>query len=136
MLPGTQILEQRQSKELADLDSDFESQKQTAINQALQELQVKHESNREQLLTEHDSQLQELLSEAAFLSESALEQKRLELLNKQQMDLSKLDQRFAGERRLLEESAGTDLGARHARAKLELREKHYQVCVLGDLCNR
>ena len=97
------------------------------MDQALQGLRERYETERERLVAEHGSQLQTLSAGSGGESDAALGQRRLEMLNGQQVELSGLDRKFREECKQLEEGVRTDLEARHARAKLELREKQYQV---------
>ena len=50
------------------------------------------------------------------------------MLNKQQLELSDLDRQLAEEQKEIERGALRDWEVRRARAKLDLKEKHYKVC--------
>lgn len=61
------------------------------------------------------------------LSPEELQYQRTQLLNKQQMEVSDLDRKLAEEEREIEKGALSDWEVRYARAKLNLKEKHYKV---------
>lgn len=61
------------------------------------------------------------------MSPEELHQRRTELLNEQQLELSELDRRLADEQRKIEKRALADWEVQYARAKLDLKEKHYKV---------
>ena len=121
------VLEQRQLQELAKLDADFEANKRNQIDGTLLELQEKHDKDRSAILAKHDAELSTLLEQSSGLTQEALSQKKLELLNKQQMEVGALDQKFTQDCSQVDSSAQAEIEAKHARDRLELREKHYQV---------
>ena len=61
------------------------------------------------------------------LSPDEYQYQRTQLLNRQQLELSDLDKKLADEERNIEKGALTDWEVRYARAKLDLKEKHYKV---------
>ena len=119
-----QILEQRQRKELATLESDFENEKQIKLDQALSELKSQYENDKEKLLSRHNMEMQELVSTC---DESDLDNKKAELLSKQREELLNLEQAFSKECSHVEASITAELEAKHANAKITTRERHYQV---------
>ena len=60
-----------------------------------------------------------------------LQQKRAQLLNQQQLRQSALDKKHADQRKQIQHGVQSDWEVRFARAKLELKEKHYQVSLDG-----
>ena len=61
------------------------------------------------------------------LSHEELQLKRAQLFNQQQLELSSLERRQAEEKKQMQKGALSDWELRFARAKLELKEQHYQV---------
>ena len=61
------------------------------------------------------------------LSTEILQERRAELLNKHQQELSALDRRQASEKGDVESGALADCELKFAKAKLALKEKHYKV---------
>lgn len=119
-----QILEQRQLKELATLESDFHNEKQIKINQALSDLKAQYENKKENLLSEHNTEMQELVS---LCDENDLNKKKNALLSKQQAELSSLEQTFSKECNQVKASLAAELEAKHANVKVNTRERHYKV---------
>ena len=119
-----QILEQRQRKELATLESDFLNEKQIKVDQAFPDLKAHYENERENLLSRHNMEMQELVSSCV---ESDLHKKKAELLSNQQAELLNLEQMFSKECSHVEASITAELEAKHANAKITTRERHYQV---------
>ncbi len=122
-----QILEQRQRKELAALESDFQNEKQIKVDQALSDLKAQYENEKENLLSRHNMEMQELVSSCV---ESDLEKKKAELLRNQQAELLNLEQMFSKECSHIEASITAELEAKHANAKITTRERHYQVSLM------
>ena len=112
-----QVLEQRQKREIEQLESDQEAEKQHVISIALLECQTKHNQLRENLLAQHEEQLLSVESEEG----------RAEMIKSQQEELSQMEEKLKRECEEIDSSLKADLEAKHARAKLELREKHYKV---------
>ena len=127
-----QILEQRQRKELATLESDFHNEKQIKLDQALSDLKAQYESEKENLLSRHNMEMQELVSSC---DENDLDKKKAELLNNQQMELLNLEQTFSKECSQIEASITAELEAKHANTKITTRERHYQVSLTHYKCN-
>ena len=61
------------------------------------------------------------------LSEVEYEERRAQLLNKQQLELANLERQHSDEQKEIERGTLTDWEVRYARAKLDLKEKHYKV---------
>ena len=68
-----------------------------------------------------------LIFQKENLSPEEYQQRRDQLLNKQQLELSDLDRQLAEEQKEIERGALRDWEVRRARAKLDLKEKHYKV---------
>ena len=68
-----------------------------------------------------------MLFQKENLSPEEYQQRRDQLLNKQQLELSDLDRQLAEEQKEIERGAFRDWEVRRARAKLDLKEKHYKV---------
>ena len=119
-----QILEQRQRRELATLESDFLNEKQIKVDQALSDLKACYENERENLLSRHNMEMQELVLSCV---ESDLDKKKPKLLSNQQAELLNLEQMFSKECSHVEASITAELEAKHANAKITTRERHYQV---------
>ena len=113
----SQVLEQRQKREIEQLESDQETEKHHIISIALLECETKHNQLRETLLAHHEEQLLSVEGE----------EERAEMIKSQQEELSRLEEKLKRECEEVESSLKADLEAKHARAKLELREKHYKV---------
>ena len=125
-----QILEQRQLKELATLDSDFQNEKQFKIDQALSDLKAQYETEKENLASKHNMEMQEFVSS---YKENDSDNKKAELLSNQRMELSSLEQKFLKECNQLEASITAELEAKHANVKINTRERHYQVSPTSNL---
>ena len=67
------------------------------------------------------------------LSPEEYQQRRDQLLNKQQLELSDLDRQLAEEQKEIERGALRDWEVRRARAKLDLKEKHYKVRLIVSI---
>lgn len=127
-----QILEQRQRKELATLESDFRNEKQIKLDQALSDLKAQYENEKENLLSRHNMEMQELVSSC---DESELDKKRSKLLSNQQTEVLNLEQTFSKECKHVEASITAELEAKHANARITTRERHYQVRLMHYECN-
>lgn len=82
-----QVLEQRHSQELRDLDAQCEAEKVAVLTEALSKLQVQQDEEREKMLSKHEQQMNDLLSKGANLTPEELEERKMQLLNKQQQEL-------------------------------------------------
>jgi len=80
-------LEQRHTQELKDLDVQCEAEKAAVLTEALSKLQARHDNEREKMLSAHEQQLNDLFSKGANLTPEELEEKKIQLLNKQQQEL-------------------------------------------------
>ena len=61
------------------------------------------------------------------MSAEELHQRRTDLLNEQQLELSELDRKQADEQKKIEKKASADWEVKYARAKLDLKDRHYKV---------
>ena len=82
-----QVLEQRHTQELKDLDAQCEAEKAAVLTEALSKLQTQHDEEREKMLSIHEQQMNDLLSKGASLTPEELEERKIQLLNKQQQEL-------------------------------------------------
>ena len=80
-------MEQRHSQELRDLDAQCEAEKVAVLTEALSKLQVQQDEEREKMLSKHEQQMNDLLSKGANLTPEELEERKMQLLNKQQQEL-------------------------------------------------
>ena len=127
--PLQQILEQRQLKEFATLDTEFHNEKQTKVEEALSHVKAQHENDKEKLMSKHAVEIQEL--ESSCKDENEFDNKRAELLDSQHMELFNLEETFLKECSQVEASVTAELEAKHANAKITTQERHYQVSPTG-----
>nr|XP_002738967.1 PREDICTED: uncharacterized protein LOC100369241 [Saccoglossus kowalevskii] len=118
------VLDKRHAQEMSDLDAQFAAERQVAVEAKLAKLHDKYDAERDKMLHRHDEEMNKLLQQN--LTPEQMQQKKAELLNKQQIELAELEKRLAEERRHQEQEALQDWELRYARAKLDLKEKHYQ----------
>lgn len=121
-----QVLEKRHSQELKDLERMFQEERKVAVDEALAKMEERHAQESDELRAQNEKELKEL--EKQQLSPEELQQRRAQLLNQQQLRQSALDRKHADQRKQIEHGVQSDWEVRFARAKLELKEKHYQVC--------
>ena len=119
------MLEKRQAQELEDLDSQFAAERQVAVEGELSKLHDKFNAHRDSMLQRHERELSDLSKED--LSSDERRQRKAALLNQQQLELNKLEKELANEKRAIQQGALSDWELRYAKAKLELKERHYQV---------
>lgn len=100
-------------------------ERRVAVDEALAKMEEQHNQEQEELRLKDQQELEALNKEN--LSPDELQQKRAQLFNKQQLRQSKLDKKHADERKKIQQGAVADWEVRFARAKLELKEKHYTV---------
>ena len=112
---------------MADLNAHFAQDIQNFASVTLKDIKNRQKKDREELLALHDNQIQELESQRDNIPDAVLKQKRLELLNSQQVELGKLDREFSEEYKAAESAGRTEMEAKHAKARVEMSEKHYQV---------
>ena len=101
-------------------------ERRVAVDEALAKMEDKHSQDQEELKAKQRAELKELDSQD--LGAEELQQRRAQLLNRQQIEQSGLDRRQADEKKQIQHGALSDWEVRFARAKLELKEKHYKVC--------
>ncbi|XP_071958404.1 uncharacterized protein [Antedon mediterranea] len=118
------VLDKRHHLELNDLDGQFEAERKVAVEGALSKLHDKYHSKRELMIHRHEKELADLAKEG--LSPEELQQRRASLLNKQQLEMSQLEKELSAEKLQIEQGALSDWELRYARAKLEMKERHYQ----------
>ena len=123
-----QVLEKRHNQELKDLERMFQEERKVAVDEALAKMEERHAQESDELRAQNEKELKEL--EKQQLSPEELQQRRAQLLNQQQLRQSALDRKHVGQRKQIEHGVQSDWEVRFARAKLELKEKHYQVCLL------
>ena len=129
------VLSQRHAKEIEKVDKEFELEMKEAVDDAVAALMEGRDRERDELVARHEQALQDLMAEVDTLSADELEEKRRELINEQQVELSKLEQSYARQKQQIEKGTAAELTLNHAKAKLELKEKHYQefVSALNEL---
>jgi hypothetical protein len=110
---------------MKDLDKTFQEERRVGIDESLAKLEEEHALQMDQQRKTHGEELKKLESEN--LPSEEYQQRKAQLLNKQQLQLSALERKHSEELRKLKTSATADWEVRYARAKLELKEKHYQV---------
>ena len=125
-----QVLEKRHSQELKDLERMFQEERKVAVDEALAKMEERHSQESDELRAQNEKELRDL--EKQNLSPDDLQQRRAQLLNQQQLRQSALDKKQAEERKQIQHGVLSDWEIRFARAKLELKEKHYQVGIISD----
>ena len=70
------------------------------------------------------------------LSPDELQQRRAQLFNQQQLQMSALEKKHAGERKNAQKNAVSDWELKYAQAKLELKEIHYKVRIREKIWNQ
>lgn len=103
----------------------FQEERKVAVDEALAKMEERHAQESDELRAQNEKELKEL--EKQHLSPEDLQQKRAQLLNQQQLRQSALDKKHAEQRKQIQHGVLSDWEVRFARAKLELKEKHYQV---------
>lgn len=107
----------------------FQEERKVAVDEALAKMEERHAQENDELRAQHEKELREL--EKQKLNPEELQQKRAQLLNQQQLRQSALDKKHADQRKQIQHGVQSDWEVRFARAKLELKEKHYQVSLDG-----
>lgn len=120
-----QILEKRHAQEMKDLDKTFQEERRVDIDEAMAKLEEEHTNQMDEMLVKHAESLKRLESED--LTPDELQQRKAQLLNKQQLEQSGLERKHNEEIRKLRTTATADWEVRYAQAKLDLKEKHYEV---------
>lgn len=110
---------------MKDLDKTFQEERRVGIDEALSLLEDEHASHTDKIQKKHGESLKQL--ESQNLTADELAQLKAQVLNDQQLELSALERKQNEELRRLKTSATADWEVRYARAKLELKEKHYEV---------
>ena len=122
----------RQAQEARGLDAQFATERRVAIEGALDKLHDKYNARRDSMLQRHEKELADLMKED--LTSEQRQQRKAALLNQQQVELNKLERELKEEKKAIEKGALSDWELRYARAKLEMKERHYQVRTLQYLC--
>ena len=120
-----QILGKRHDQEVKDLDRTFQEERRVGIDETLAKMEDEHARENEGMQQAHAMALKQLESED--INSDEFQQRKAQLLNKQQLEQSALERKQNEELRKLKTSATGDWEVRYARAKLELKEKHYEV---------
>ena len=123
-----QVLDKRHEQELKDMEKMYMEERRVAVDEALAKMEEKHAQEQDELKAKQQAELKELGRQD--LSAEELQQRRAQLLNRQQIEQSSLDKRQNDERKHIQHGTVSDWEIRFARAKLELKEKHYKVCRL------
>ena len=89
-----QVLEQRHSQELQDLNVQCEAEKMAVLTEAMSKLQSEHDAEREKILSQHEREMNNLLSLGANLTPAQLEERKLQLLNSQQQRLKLVEMKL------------------------------------------
>eukprot|EP00111_Clytia_hemisphaerica_P004694 TCONS_00013482-protein len=118
------ILEQRQAKELADLEKMYGEERKVVLDGLLSDLTNKHINEKDELRAKQEQQIKDLQNED--LSPDERQQRRGQLFNEQQLEMSQLERKQLAEKKALQKDALSDWELRYAQAKLELKEKHYK----------
>lgn len=124
-LTQPKVLAKRQAQEARGLDAQFAAERRIAVEGALDKLHDKYNAKRDSMLQRHEKELADLAKED--LTSDQRQQRKAALLNKQQIELNKLERELADEKKGIEKGALNDWELRYARAKLQMKERHYQV---------
>lgn len=108
----------------------FQEERKVAVDEALAKMEERHSQESDELRAQNEKELRDL--EKQNLTPDDLQQRRAQLLNQQQLRQSALDKKHAEERKQIQHGVLSDWEIRFARAKLELKEKHYQVGIILD----
>ncbi len=112
-----QVLEQRQKREMEQLEANLAAERQQLVSDAIFDYQTTH------------SRLKKKLGDRlkVQISEAEDETSKAEVMSLYERELADLEAKIQKECASAESSLGAEVEARHARARLELREKHYKV---------
>ena len=86
-----QVLEQRHTQELQDLNVQCEAEKIAVLTEAMSKLQSEHDAEREKILSQYEQEMNNLLGQGADLTPAQLEERKLQLVNSQQQRLKLVD---------------------------------------------
>ncbi len=104
---------------MEQLEANLASERQQLISDAVFDYQSSHNRLKKKLADRLRMQLLEAGDETS----------KAEALSMHERELVDLEARIEKECASAENSLGAEVEARHARARLDLREKHYKVCV-------
>ena len=124
------MLDQRQKQELADLEARCETEKEEVLKDTIDQLEAKHEEERQRLMARHEEAMANLLAKAGGLTADELEEEKSRLIEQQQTELSRLEADYTARNLQLQQGTRQQLQLKHAQARLELRTRHYQVRML------
>lgn len=111
---------------MKDLDKLFQEERRVGIDEAMARLEDEHNLEMEKLRKAHGEELKKLEAEDGVSPED-FQHRKAQMLNAQQLQLSFLERKYNEQLKRIKTSATADWEVRYARAKLELKEKHYQV---------
>ena len=120
------VLAERHAQELSDLEKEYAAKRKMMVDDSFSKLAEKYDRLRDEMAAKHEAELAAL--EKENLSPEEYEQRRTQLLNKQALEATDLEKKYADEQKVLERGVLTDWEVDFARAKLNLKEKHYKVC--------
>lgn len=106
------------------LEDKFRTHKDIKIKQALSDLKVQHESEKENLIMKYNIAVQEFISSYGGQD---FESRKMDMLHTHDKEISCLEHTFLEECDKLKASITAELESKHAHAKIETREGHYQV---------
>lgn len=118
------VLSRRHASELRGLEAEFAALRRCMVDEAVCQLADACSKKRDKLAKKHEEQLAAL--QTSNLSPDEALQRRAELVEQQQAEMAALDREQAEEQRKLEKRALAEWDVKFARAKLELKEKHYK----------
>jgi hypothetical protein len=120
------VLEQRHQRESRELQEQYELEKRVKVGEALRALEERAQRDREAMMVRHAAEFQQLMALMSDLGPSEAEERRGELVARQAVEASRLEDDMFGERRRIEHQVQAELDMRYAHRRLELREAQYQ----------
>merc|ERR1712072_1575375 len=106
------VLEQRQARELQNIEQLFADEKKLEIDEALAKLGENHMYQKDELQMKHENEYNLLQGEN--LTADELQQRRSEVLNRQQLEMANLDKKQENERKSLQKASLSDWELRFA----------------------
>eukprot|EP01135_Chromosphaera_perkinsii_P006890 Nk52_evm45s621 gene=Nk52_evmTU45s621 len=119
------ILEQRHKREQAELEKQYQKEKNITVEDALLKLSARHEDEREKLAVKHSEELRNLMANLESMTDDDLEAARIDLINRQQVEEGRLEKELANEKKNLSRDAVTELDLKYAHERLRLKENQY-----------
>lgn len=120
-----QVLEQRQKREMEQLEANLTSERQQLVSDAIFDYRTSHNRLKKKLADRLKVQLLEAGDETG----------KAEVMSLHERELADLEARIERECASAEHSLGAEVEARHARARLDLRERHYKVRIFSACIN-